>query len=219
MNTGGMPPRTLVAFDWNGTVVDDRSRAVRATDSVLRSRGLGEMSDQRLLATFTLPMATWFAALGVPSGDLPDVEAEWNRAMRARTARLRAGARSVLTALRDGGVRLVVVSAASDDAVGADIDASATGSLFHQVDAGVVDKAAHLNALRQPDDVLAVYVGDTEYDVAAGREAGFRTVGITGGYQAATPLHSCADAVVDTFAQLHDVLLGWCPAASTRGTI
>ncbi|MAM63819.1 HAD-IA family hydrolase [Maritimibacter sp. UBA3975] len=52
-----------------------------------------------------------------------------------------------------------------------------------------------------PED--AVFVGDTTYDIEAGRAAGVSTIGVTWGYHAARDLEQAgADAVIDRVADL-----------------
>jgi phosphoglycolate phosphatase len=53
----------------------------------------------------------------------------------------------------------------------------------------------------------AVMVGDTEFDVAMGRAAGFATVGVTWGYHPSTRLRRAgAHVVIDAFYELHGAL-------------
>ncbi len=55
----------------------------------------------------------------------------------------------------------------------------------------------------------AVMIGDTEFDIAMGRAAGFATVGVTWGYHPSSRLRSAgAHVVIDAFDELHGALDG-----------
>jgi phosphoglycolate phosphatase-like HAD superfamily hydrolase len=56
--------RVLVAFDWNGTLVDDSEQARAATNEVLAHRGLGPLDAVTFSDRFTLPLSEFFARLG-----------------------------------------------------------------------------------------------------------------------------------------------------------
>lgn len=195
---------TLVVFDWNGTIMSDLCRAVRATNAVLTARGLAALTEARFQAGFTLPLAGWLAGLGVSDADV--AEGEWNDALAAAPAHPRSEAAAVLAELVGHGALTGVVSAAGLAAVQADVDAAGLGPLLGSVRGGVADKAAHLSAVRGLRR-RAVYVGDTEYDVRSALLAGFEAVAVTGGYRPAAALRgSGAGAVIDSLRELVTVL-------------
>lgn len=60
----------------------------------------------------------------------------------------------------------------------------------------------------------ATMIGDTEFDIAMGRAAGMRTIGVAWGYHAPARLVSAgADALVDDWAALEAHLCKWSQAA------
>ena len=62
-------------------------------------------------------------------------------------------------------------------------------------------------AMAETGALPGVMVGDTEFDMAMGRAAGFATIGVTWGYHGRDRLHQ-ADVLIDGFGQLHPALLG-----------
>ncbi len=54
----------------------------------------------------------------------------------------------------------------------------------------------------------AVIVGDSPYDIEAGRSAGIKTVAVTYGYRSAELLRD-ADALIDSMTQLPEILAQW----------
>lgn len=193
---------TMVVFDWNGTIMSDLRRAVSATNAVLTARGIGPLTEDEFRDGFRLPLRGWLAGLGAG----PEAEQEWNAALATLPARPRPEALDVLVELVERGAVTAVVSAASTEAVRADVDVSGMAGLFGQVAGGVDDKARHLATLRHHRE-RAFYVGDTEYDVRSALTAGFVAVAVTGGYRPAEVLERAgADVVVGSLRELLDVV-------------
>lgn len=206
----GREPRTAVLFDWNGTVVLDRERARDALNQVLVSRGLPALDGPAFAREFRLPMAEMFAGLGVV--DVGAAEDGWNDAMAAGDTDARDGL-GALWGLRDSGVRLGVVSAAYDSSVRADIRSLDLDGLWDSVDAPATDKLAVLRA-RRGDAAVAVYVGDTAYDMECAVAAGYVPVAVSGGYSDVEVLRAAgAVHVLDSFAEL-EALLRTAPTAA-----
>ncbi|MEU0938030.1 HAD hydrolase-like protein [Embleya sp. NPDC005971] len=203
------PPRldltdTLVLFDWNGTLVADTDRALRATNAVLTHRGLPGLTAEDFPAKWKLPLAAFLRDLG--AADPEAAEQYWNRALAAEPAPLRRGTARMLDTLRACGARLGVVSAAGAAAVADDIRNTGLDDRFDVVLAGVAAKTSALLSQR-PTRPRAYYVGDTEYDIHCARAAGYLAIAVTGGYR---PAHALAavrpDAVVDHLDQLPGVV-------------
>jgi phosphoglycolate phosphatase len=192
-------PATLILFDWNGTVVLDTERARNALNGVLTARDLAPLDLVGFGREFHLPMAQMFRRLGAI--DAVDAEAEWNAAMVAIQAPMRDGG-DVLPALRDLGVRLGVVSAADATSVRADLKRLQLEDLWHTVDTSVHDKLTVLRQRRGVEEV-ALYVGDTEYDMRCAREAGYVAVAVSDGYRPVGALRDAgANHVVASLAEL-----------------
>ena len=198
-------PADLVLFDWNGTVMDDLQRATDATNHAVAPFGLAPLTTEEFQRGFTLPLREWVTELGIPADHAPTVIERWNRAMEA-PAPARASAHAALTALRGRGVTTGIVTAAGPESVRHDLRATGLDGLFDLVQTSVEDKAACLVALR-PHAGRAIYVGDTAYDIASARAAGFTAVSIGGGYQhvsvltAARP-HRHVDDLAEVLSEL-----------------
>lgn len=192
-------PTALILFDWNGTVVLDNERARNALNVVLTFRDLAPLDARGFGREFHLPMRQMFHRLGVI--DAIDAEAEWNAAMVAATAPMREGG-DVLPALRECGIRLGIVSAADATSVHADLERLRLDDLWHTVDTSVHDKLAVLRQRRGAEEV-ALYVGDTEYDMRCAREVGYVAVAVSDGYRPVDALRDAgADHVVASLAEL-----------------
>jgi pyrophosphatase PpaX len=216
----GRPRDGAVLFDWDGTLIDSRQALVAAwhdvTRAVLGRRWPVEEDDVRLV--LSRRGVEVFPRL---SDDPAVVQALADRftpayeRYAAEGVRPFPGAVELLQTLRERGVAVAVVTSKARVRYAAD---AARGGLDRLV--GAVTCAEDV-ARGKPDpqgihsvlDALgvpvqrAVLVGDTAVDVAAGRAAGVRTIGVTWGSTPAGPLREAgADGVVESFADLRDAL-------------
>lgn len=199
-----------IAFDWNGTLVDDAERACAAAGAVLRRRRLPPLGLDALRAGFRLPLRTWFATLGVAPDDTADAVREWNLEIGRRPAALATGARETVGLLKAAGMRLGVISAASGDALRRDLARAALAGFAKQLDFVVGDADPKRRTFTELAGVRPhrfIYVGDTEYDIREAHMAGVRAVGYTGGYRPAAELVAAgADHVIARLSELPGLL-------------
>ena len=180
----------LVAFDWNGTLVDDVERAWGATRAVLRERGLREPTLEEYQGSFRLPLALHFRDWGVAEGELAEAERGWNAAMAAGEVREATGAGAMLAALREAGYRVGVVSAAARETLARDIRVLGLGERLDFVIGSASPKRVALRGLVAAHPDRPVYVGDTEHDMEEALAAGALPVGYAGGYRPAEALRA-----------------------------
>lgn len=189
---------TLVIFDWNGTIMDDVSRATRAMNRVLSQYDRDPITEDDVRRTFRLPMTDWTTTLG-----LPDEAADlWSVEVAYLEAAARPEAQAALLELRSAGVVVGVASAASEAAVVSDARRCGLLDVIDLLATGVSDKTEYLRSVRHLAD-RAVYVGDCEYDVECAHAAGFEAAAIAGGYRAVADLATAMPDVVVT--DLRDV--------------
>jgi phosphoglycolate phosphatase len=172
---------TLVLFDWNGTLVDDTARALRAANRVLTARGRGALSPPQFSEQFKLPLHSMFSDLGVPPRDLLDAVDQFNAYLERNPAPMKAGVSQMLRSIRHRGAYTGVVSAASLGAVRADMNRLGIDEGWDVVETGAVDKAHALRSHRGARE-RAIYVGDTTYDMECAIQAGYVAVGVADGY-------------------------------------
>ena len=172
---------TLVAFDWNGTLVNDLDRALKATNSVLVEYELPVIARNQFHEKFTLPLTTFFSELGVPTG-CEELAAEiWNRNLAQHDPPPAMGAVEGLKDLSQAGYVCAVITACSWSAFGADLSHVPLGKHLALAFAGVDSKQYVLKRLRSWFSSV-FYVGDTPYDLREAREADVVGVGVRGGY-------------------------------------
>lgn len=197
-----MSPLT-VAFDWNGTLIDDADRARAAASAVLGRRGLPSLEEEAFHEGFCLPLLRWFTVLGIEAHDLGAAVMEWNEEVQNSPAHLAAGTLRTFRSLRLLGVRLGVVSAAEATSVRKDLDQVGLSQLVDFVVGGADPKRDALKHLVDRTAESLVYVGDTEYDILEAKAAGAWAIGYSDGYRPATALVAAgADFVIDRLSEL-----------------
>ena len=196
-----------IAFDWNGTLVDDAERARRAACIVLGRRSLPGLEAAAFHETFCLPMSSWFTVLGVESEDLASAVREWNEEVRRHPAELAPGALETVRSLRSLGARVGIVSAAEAAAVGKDLRQVGLAELVDFVVGSADPKREALGELGADAGSRIVYVGDTEYDIREAQAANAWAIGYGHGYRPASALLAAgADFVIEQLAELPDLL-------------
>lgn len=199
-----------VAFDWNGTLVDDAERACAAVGVVLERRGLPPLDRVRFHEGFCLPLRAWFVRLGVLDAEVDVSIDEWNEEMAARPAALADGAREAFRAMGAAGIHLGVVSAASLEALTRDLARPALSGFAQHlafIEGGADPKRDAFARLAATRPRAFVYVGDTEYDMHEARAAGVRAIGYAGGYRPAVALAAAgADRIIARLSELPGVL-------------
>jgi phosphoglycolate phosphatase len=171
-----------VVFDWNGTLVDDVDRAIVATNVTLERHGRPPVDAAGFATAFRLPLIDFFAELGVAPADLHTAEIEWNTAMAGQRPRLAMGCGEVLAACEAAGLAVGVLSGAAASVVHRDAEILGIAKRLDFVIGSARSKSRELQRLRESREIVA-YVGDTEFDVEAAREAGITSVALSSGYR------------------------------------
>lgn len=179
-----------IVFDLDGTVVDTVDLIVEsfrhATRTVLRQ----ELPDEVILAGVGQPLMTQMERLSAEHArELYDVYREYNHRRHDELIRSYEGIEAMLTGLREAGRRLGIVTSKSRDTTAMAFRAVDLADQFDVV-ITASDTTEHkpspvplllclerLNARPQG----ALYVGDSPFDIQAGRAAGMTTAAVAWG--------------------------------------
>lgn len=210
----------LAVFDIDGTLVDSQAHICAAMDACHDAAGIGRLTREQVLEIVGLSLPVAFERLHPLLAET--ARAALVAGYKEAFAALRlAGGAEAASPLYPGVAEGLDRLSAAGHLIGAATGKSRRGleAVFathllahHFVTAQTADDhpskphpamllAALAEAGAQPH--RAVMIGDTEYDIAMGRAAGMRTVGVAWGYHAPARLAAAgADAVVQDFAAL-----------------
>jgi phosphoglycolate phosphatase len=211
----------LVIFDLDGTLIDSKLDLAHAVNAALRHLGVAELPHE-LIATYVGNGAPVLMrrALG------PDAsEDEVERALayflayyndhRLDYTRLYPGVRESLDRLRDGGVRMAVLTNKPVRISRLILDGLGVASHFFQVYGGnsFEQKKPHpvgVDTLRHEARVgreRTLFVGDSAVDVKTARNAGIACCGVTFGFQPETFDEEPPDFLVDRMEKMAEEVL------------
>jgi phosphoglycolate phosphatase len=214
----------LVIFDMDGTLVDSAAFITEAMRRGFRAAGLPEPADRdtRAIVGLSLGLAVRTMAPGLPDAIADRVVAGYKRAYWQLRAELGVsgdplfpGARAALDRLASRpGARLGIATGKARRGLDHLVEAHGLGHLFattqsadehpSKPDPSMV--AACLAETGIPAASAAI-VGDTDFDIAMGRAAGIRTIGVTWGFHPPARLRAAgADRIIEGFDALESAL-------------
>jgi phosphoglycolate phosphatase len=214
-----------VAFDLDGTLADSAPGICATFSTVLTEAGLQTPPSAEIAAMIGLPLADIMVrfAPGASSDDLESLVTRYRSIYTTSVVPatlLFPRAWSLLRACRAAGLELAIVTGKATDVAEAVLRRCRIRPLFKSVVGN--DRAARpkpfpdlmhvaLGELGVPAE-RTLLVGDGTHDVEMGRGAGVRTCGVAWGVHDVERLTAAgADHVVESMAQLRDLILG--PAA------
>lgn len=211
--------RRLVVFDVDGTLVDSQRLILGAMAMAFEAAGLPQPSDPETLSIVGLSLPEAMRALR-PLLDETAIaalvaayKASFNQLRLGEAAApLYAGALAALTAMHAlPDTVLGIATGKSRRGLDGLLQAHDLARFFATTQ--VADDhpskphpSMLLHAMAETGAGPGVMVGDTEFDMAMGKAAGFATIGVTWGYHGRARLRQ-ADLVIDDFAGLQPALL------------
>lgn len=202
-----------IVWDWNGTLLDDVGACVKAINAMLRHRDLPQLTARRYREIFEFPVRNYYHALGfdfqVEEWDSLAREFHENYAVTSREAVLRGDAVNVLTAIRERGTPMSVLSASELSILERMLESMSIRFFFENV-LGLSDLYAS-SKLDLGRDLIArvdeppgelLLIGDTDHDHAVATELGCRCVLLAGGHQSAHRLAKCGCEVLNGEADI-----------------
>ncbi|MDD7368643.1 MAG: HAD-IA family hydrolase [Berryella intestinalis] len=181
-----------VLFDNDGTLVDTAELLLKTFRYATRTVLNREFTDEQLMRGVGIPLASQmydFTDDADEAEELLRVYRAYNKTIHDDMISVFPGIPELLLALQRAGIRLGVVTSKRHDVCQHGLEICGIADRFEFV-VGSDDCSEHKP---QPGPVLygcellgvdpseAVYVGDSPYDILAGRAAGVRTLGVTWG--------------------------------------
>jgi phosphoglycolate phosphatase len=167
--------KTLVIWDWNGTLLNDRAVCIASMNRMLARRGMMLVSETRYMELFRFPVKDYYTDLGFDfaceSFESLSVEFIEHYRELQPAASLHAGAVDLLAAFRSLGLRQIILSAMERSTLIQDVyDRGITG--YFEAILGAEDHYANGKAAIARDYLFAsglgageiIMLGDTEHD-------------------------------------------------------
>jgi phosphoglycolate phosphatase len=203
-------PYSLIIFDLDGTLADSLPWFRRHVNDVADRFGFRRIADEDVEALRQAGSREILKRQKVPLWKLPAIGRHFRRMKAEHLADipLFAGTEPMLRALRDGGLRLALVS--SDNEVNARRQLGEAAALFSHFDCGasLFGKAAKFRRVVKRAGVTpsqAISIGDEVRDIEAARAAGIACGAVTWGYAAAEALRALEPDLV--FDRMEDVAI------------
>lgn len=188
----------LVVFDWNGVLIADATAVVDIDNRLLKSFGRKPIDIRTYRNTFTMPVKNFFLNLGFSEQEMRDgakkIQETFHAHYEPRIAgvRTRAGARELLGWLFKRGIECIVLSNHTLHSIEAHAERLGIRRYFSQIIANDMHATMHgknkaeklvsiVKKSRYKKDEILI-IGDSPEEAEAGKLAGVRSVGITGGY-------------------------------------
>lgn len=206
-----------VIWDFNGTILDDLNLVVRTINTLLNSRGLPATTVAKHRAEFGFPVDEYYRSLGfdLERESFGEVSREYHDHYIAGIGECRVhdGAARLIFELGQRGIKQYVLSAMQQQLLEnalSDLDLTRYFDGVYGLDDLLArSKAQRGHALladHRIDPETALYIGDTEHDVAVARELGCVSVGVAVGHQAAERFDPTRTFVCQSFEELADRL-------------
>lgn len=201
-----------IAWDFNGTILDDVQTGMEATNILLRRRGLPEIPSRAVYdRLFGFPIEDYYVRIGFDFSKetYAAVADEWAVEYRRLEvdAPLRPGVQALMEAFYQAHIPQTVLSASEKTLLHQQLSRNGLLSYFEAAvgrdDFIGDDKTANAcrwAEQRRPGRVLMI--GDTDHDAATAAAAGFSCVLVAGGHQGRDRLLACGCPVVEDFAAL-----------------
>lgn len=208
---------SLIIFDFDGTLADTTATILQNYHWTIRELSLPDRTDRQLKATIGIPLREGFRQLypDLTGAQLDHCVTVYRRIFtdhkKQFTPSLFPGVRETLRQLSSLGVQMAVASSRSRESLVEFCDVNDLTRFFSLIIGA--DDVAHpkpnpepvLTILRrlkkQPEETIVV--GDMPVDIAMGRGAGCRTIGVTYGNSSAEALaRAGATFVITSFPQL-----------------
>ena len=186
---------SLVIFDFDGTLADSFTFFVKAQHALAQRHGFNAIAEDRVDEMRRLGTRELLQEIGFPKWKLPIVAADFVRTMRdAPPMPLFPGIPDMLHHLRDGNVRLAILTSNSTDNVRRALGSELMDTL-ELVDGGVHMLGKHRRIARmlkqaRVDASQAIYVGDHVSDGEAALRAGVAFGAVGWGYAHASALRA-----------------------------
>lgn len=191
--------RNLI-LDWSGTLVDDFTATLEATNVVFAHHGKPAFTPEGFRRDFRLPYPDFYQEF-LPEQALEDLEVIFKDAFlqAERLVRPLEPTNRFLKEATSKGVRLFVLSSMNEEALLRQAESFGLSAYFEAIYGGVLDKRrkmAEVVARHSLAQSETAYVGDMVHDVHAAQAGGILSVAVLSGYDPVERLSPASPHVI-----------------------
>jgi phosphoglycolate phosphatase len=200
-----------IIFDWSGTLVDDLPAVWAATNHVLASAGIPEMTLERFRSEFRLPFAAFYEQY-TPHIPMAQLE-EW---FHGRFRQVQDSvtplphARGFLQFCREQGMRTFLLSTVHRDHFAVQTERTGFGAYLDRPYVEVWDKRKKIHEILTENNLApeeTIFVGDMEHDIETARHGGIGSCAVLTGYNSLEQLRAAGpDLIVEHLGELRELL-------------
>jgi len=213
----GLKTYSHIIWDWNGTLIDDTALCVEILNHSLRAYNLPEVTEDGYRADFDFPVRDYYERLGFDFSrySFEKIAADWIAEYEARqfSCPLQPHAEEVLESLASNGFVQAILSAYHQGLLEKVVAHFQLTGFFKEI-VGLTDYYAHGKSETGKQLLLdlncppsqALLIGDTTHDHAVASELGIDCLLIADGHQPRTKLETSGRPVLDSLAQILDLL-------------
>jgi len=198
-------------FDWSGTLSNNFNCFCRVCNLIFQDLGKEPISKREIKLNFTLPyMKFW-------NKYIPDLAKEKEQELyekyihKAGEPKLFKQVDQIIKDLYSQGYKIFILSSDPISKLMPEIEKSGLSFFLEKVIGDIHEKGEVIASLVNEfnlDQKNTFYVGDTSGDIAAGKSAGVKTVGISWGFQHKKVLAaSRPDFLIDDIVEIKDIVL------------
>jgi phosphoglycolate phosphatase len=210
--------KSLIIWDWNGTLLDDTAVCIASMNRMLSSRGMPLLSEPRYRTLFRFPVKDYYVDLGFDflRESFEDLSVEFisNYRELQSAALLYNGAVELLGAFRERGLQQIILSAMEHESLYRDVKEKGIADFFHAI-LGAGDHYAHGKAAIASDFILKsgipaaniLLIGDTEHDFEVSSALGCSCILVSHGHHDEMRLKATGAPVQKNFAEVFNFLL------------
>jgi HAD superfamily hydrolase (TIGR01549 family) len=175
-----------IIFDWSGTLANDLNTTFEATMYVFKKMGVKPMTLEEYRKKFFLPYIDFCDKY------LPDFNPEQLRQYflegikTVGSAEVYPGVKEVIKRLHDKGIRIIVMSASTEERIISDAKRYGIFDYFQEIEGDIIDKTEMvLDTIRRNGFNFneTILVGDMPHDIDTAKKAGLISVGIYWGHK------------------------------------
>ncbi len=201
-----------VVFDYNGTLADDAKKTNLAVNYALKNLGLSSLSLDEYKEKFELPPAKFFSKLGIKEEN--ELKKAWfyfsdYLKKYKEKAILFGGVKETLIHLKKNNIQIVILTTYLEDLLETELKETGIDNLIDLIITEHIKVKALCDYIKgkqlKGNEVLCI--GDTEYDIYAGKECGMITIGFTRGYKSKNDLELVKpDYLINDFKKILEIL-------------